>query len=131
MLSRYECRLSRRRSRRCGGAGVWTGKDFVARYWREHHSGELHRASADAKAERIVAEELKRNGWAETDLAARRKNDPLKLEIAARLRRETTLPLRAIAQRVKLGTSKAANARLHDHMKRAGARERGQPQLGI
>ncbi|HEY5910014.1 MAG TPA: transposase, partial [Verrucomicrobiae bacterium] len=64
----------------------------------EHHSGELHRASAEAKADRIMAEELKRNGWAEADLAARRKNDPVKLEIAARLRRETTLPLKAIAQ---------------------------------
>ena len=97
----------------------------------EHHSGELHRASAEAKADRIMAEELKRNGWAEADLAARRKNDPVKLEIAARLRRETTLPLKAIAQRVKLGTSKAANARLHDHMKRAGDCEPSQPQLGI
>lgn len=96
----------------------------------EHHSGELHRASAEAKADRIMAEELKRNGWAEADLAARRKNDPVKLEIAARLRRETTLPLKAIAQRVKLGTSKAANARLHDHMKRAGDCEPSQPQLG-
>lgn len=96
----------------------------------EHHSGELHRASAEAKADRIMGEELKRNGWAEADLAARRKNDPVKLEIAARLRRETTLPLKAIAQRVKLGTSKAANARLHDHMKRAGDCEPSQPQLG-
>jgi regulator of protease activity HflC (stomatin/prohibitin superfamily) len=58
----------------------------------EHHSGELHRASAEAKAERIVAEELKRLGWAQADLAARRKNEPMKLELAARLRRETTLP---------------------------------------
>ena len=33
----------------------------------EHHSGELHRGSAEAKAEQIVAEELKRLGWAEAD----------------------------------------------------------------
>jgi hypothetical protein len=97
----------------------------------EHHSGELHRASAEAKADRIMAEELKRYGWKEAELATRRKNDPLKLEIAARLRRETTLPLKAIAQRVKLGISKAANARLHRHMKQPRGAEPGQPQLGL
>jgi putative transposase len=97
----------------------------------EHHSGELHRASAEAKAERIVAEELKRYGWQEGDLATRRKNDPWKLEIAARLRRETTLPLKAIAQRVKLGTSKSANARLHRHMKQPRGAQSGAPQVGI
>ena len=40
----------------------------------DHHSGELHRASAEAKAERIIAEELQRRGWQEADLFARRKN---------------------------------------------------------
>ena len=92
---------------------------------------ELHRASADAKAERIIAEELKRYGWMEADLAARRKTDPRKLEIAARLRRETTLPLKAIAHRVNLGTSKAANARLHVHMRERSGSVQAQPQLGI
>jgi hypothetical protein len=54
----------------------------------EHHSGELHRQSAEAKAERILAEELSRLGWTPEDLAARRKRDPVKLALAARLRRE-------------------------------------------
>ncbi len=48
----------------------------------DHHSGELHLASAETKAERIVAEELKRQGWQEEDLVTRRKNDPLELELA-------------------------------------------------
>lgn len=52
--------------------------------------GELHRASAEAKAERIIAEDLERQGWQESDLVARRKNDAVKLEIAARVRREMT-----------------------------------------
>ena len=56
-----------------------------------NHAGELQRQAADAKAERILAEELQRNGWSERDLLARRKKDPAKLAIAARLRRETTL----------------------------------------
>ena len=45
----------------------------------------------------------------------RRKGDPDKLEIAARWRRETTRSLQAIAARVHLGTSKAANPKLHRH----------------
>ena len=54
----------------------------------EHHSGELRRETAEAKAGRIVAEELMRLGWKENDLATRRKSDPGKLRIAARLRRD-------------------------------------------
>ena len=95
-----------------------------------HHSGELHRASAQAKAERIVAEELKRRGWAEVDLVRRRGNDPIKLEIAARLRRETTLTIKAIAARVELGSSKSANANLHRHMRESGAGDAKQRQRG-
>jgi DNA invertase Pin-like site-specific DNA recombinase len=82
----------------------------------EHHCGELHLRSAQAKAERIIVEELQRRGWDEKQLARRRKNDPEKLEVAARLRRETTLSIKAIAARVGLGTSKSANAKLHRHM---------------
>jgi len=85
----------------------------------DHHVGELHQASETAKAERIVREELARLGWQEADLANRRKNDPDKLEIAAWLRRETTLTVKAIAARVHLGTSKAANVKLHRHMRRS------------
>src|SRR5215469_5348712 len=56
----------------------------------EHHAGELHEEVAKAKAEGIVAEELNRRGWGEEELARRSKSDADKLEIAARLRRETT-----------------------------------------
>jgi AraC-like DNA-binding protein len=83
----------------------------------EHHAGELHRASAEAKAERIIAEELGRQGWQEADLLTRRRGDLVKLELAARLRRETTLSIKAIAARVGLGSSKAANRSLHNYMR--------------
>jgi hypothetical protein len=83
----------------------------------DHHSGELHRASAEAKAERIIAQELQRQGWQEADLLVRPKNDTVKLEIATRLRRETTLSTKAIAARVHLGSSKAANRSLHRYMR--------------
>ncbi|HTV40144.1 MAG TPA: hypothetical protein VMF08_06200 [Candidatus Sulfotelmatobacter sp.] len=83
----------------------------------DHHSGELRRESAEAKAQRIIAEELRRLGWRKNELSRRRKSDPAKLTIAARLRKETTLSLKNIAEQVHLGASKSANARLHKWMK--------------
>jgi REP element-mobilizing transposase RayT len=83
----------------------------------EHHAGGLRLEVAAAKAQRIVSEELMRLGWTEKDLATRRKSDPAKLALAARLRRETTLSLKAIAALAHLGTSKSANARLHEWMR--------------
>lgn len=88
----------------------------------EHHSGELRRETANAKADRIIGQELNRLGWTEADLAEHPKGDPRKLALAANLRRETTLTIKEIATRVHLGTSKSANARLHRWMNRATAR---------
>jgi len=56
----------------------------------ESHAGDLRRESAEVRAERIIAEELRRQGWRGADLAERRKSDPVKLALAARLRRQTT-----------------------------------------
>ena len=50
----------------------------------EHHAGELRQESAEAMAERIVPEELKRWGWKEKHLPARRQSDPKKRAMAAR-----------------------------------------------
>ena len=77
------------------------------------------------------AEELQRHGWAEAELEERPKNDPVKLDIAARLRRETALTIKAIAARVHLGTSKAANAKLHGHLRRGLVTEVTQTPSGI
>jgi hypothetical protein len=52
-------------------------------------------------------------------LKLRLKSDRAKLQIAARLRRETTLRIRWVAERLSLGTSNSAMARL-----RARKRER-------
>jgi hypothetical protein len=51
------------------------------------------------------------------EVAARRKGDPGKLAMAARLRRETMLSIKAIAERLHLGTSKSADMRLHAWMR--------------
>jgi len=88
----------------------------------------LRRESAQAKAERIIAEELARLGWTEVDLAQRRKSAPEKLAIASRLRKETTLSIKTIAVRMHLGSSRSANVRLHEWMRKQPERE---PPTGI
>lgn len=69
------------------------------------HYGEELQESAEAKAERIVAEELKRRGLAEDDLSKRRKGDPEKARIARRLRQETIVTLGWIAERLRMGSA--------------------------
>ena len=68
------------------------------------HYGEAVRESAEAAAERIITEELTRRRWAATALATRRKGDAVKVDIAQRLRRETTMTLAWIAGRLQMGT---------------------------
>ena len=79
----------------------------------EHHSGEMRREGAQAKGERIIGEELKRLRWSERDLRQRPKSDAAKLNLAARLRRETTLTIRQTAQRLHLGSWKSLNNKLY------------------
>ena len=67
-----------------------------------------------------MGEELRRLGWTEPDLTVRRKRDPDKLAIAARLRRETPLSLKEITHRVGWGTSKGAHAMLPRWMPEKG-----------
>jgi len=75
---------------------------------------------------------LSRGDRCEADLAARRKGDPEKMTIAARLRKETTLPVKAIAARVHLGSSKSAHARLHAWLGSGRpADSKGTLQLGL
>jgi len=57
----------------------------------------------ERKAERILAQELKRRGWAVPELEQRPKADTEKLLIAKRLRAETTMTIAWIAQRLKAG----------------------------
>ena len=80
----------------------------------ENHSGEQRLEKAQVKAERIIREELKRLGWKEEELRTRRKNDPDKLAMAGRLRQETTLTIKSVAERLNLGSAKSASARLHE-----------------
>ena len=61
------------------------------------------RQSALASVERIAQEELAGLGWGSEELERRRKDDPQKVLIAARVRRETTMTLAWIADRLRMG----------------------------
>ena len=69
------------------------------------HAGQEIRESALAKAERIAQQELQALNWTVQDLQGRRKSDPQKIRIAARLRRETTMTLEWIADRLCMGAA--------------------------
>ena len=56
------------------------------------------------KAQRLVAEELRKLAWSEEELRKRKKGDAKKLAIARRLRQETTMTLAWVAQRQQMGT---------------------------
>jgi hypothetical protein len=75
---------------------------------RENHPGRTRLETAEAKAGRIVAEELARLRWTVDDLAARQKSDPTKPALAARLRQETALSVTQIPERLRLGKPKGA-----------------------
>ena len=70
-----------------------------------HHGGPERQETATARAERLLAEELKRRGWSAEQLEARRKGDPEKVKIARRLRGETTMTLDWIASRLNMGAA--------------------------
>ena len=69
-----------------------------------HQYGREKRLGLEAQAEKLVKEELKRLGWREAELEKRRKGDPGKAAIAARLRAETTMTADWIARRLQMGS---------------------------
>ena len=86
----------------------------TSRQLGQHHYGEQRRESAEDKAVRMLTAGLKAAGWRASDLATRRKGDPVKMALAVQLRRETTMPLKWICQRLAMGSWKSVNARLYE-----------------
>jgi len=77
----------------------------------EHHQGEELQESAEQKAQRLLDQMLRKARWTEADLVGRRKGDEVKVHMATRLRAETTMSWRWIAQRLSMGHWRsAANA---------------------
>ena len=73
-------------------------------------------------------EELGRLRWTPSDLITKAHSHPLKLALAARLRQETTLSVKEIAERLHLGKPKGARSNLHKFLNGLPP-ETSQPQL--
>jgi putative transposase len=84
----------------------------------EHHYGEERQESDLERAEGMVREELRRLKWDEKTLAARAKGDPKKVKLALRLREETTVTIKWIAERLQMGTWTYANHLLYWHRRK-------------
>jgi REP element-mobilizing transposase RayT len=69
-----------------------------------NHFGEAVQAAVAVQAERLVQDRLQALGWQEGDLTTRRKGDPAKVELAAVVRAQTTMPLAWIAKRLAMGS---------------------------
>ena len=70
----------------------------------ESHTASHRQETSEAHAERIVGEELQQRGWDDAELGRRRKGDAEKIQIAKRLRQESTVTLKWIATRLQMGT---------------------------
>ena len=79
-----------------------------------NHYGAARHETDEQIAQRIIREEIDRLGWAEAELKIRRKGDPKKVAMARRLRRESTMTLKWIAQRLQMGTWTYVSNLLHD-----------------
>ncbi len=104
--------------------GAWgIPEDSPAGRQRFEQALEERRGLADEGeelAELIIAEELKRGRWQEADLKTRPKGDPVKVDLAARLRVETTMTVGWIAERLAMGTRGYLNHLLYRRMKLGG-----------
>lgn len=81
------------------------------------HYGADRRETGEEKAGRILREELRRRGWKEEDLPGWRKGDKVKVVLARRLRRETTMSLKWIARRLHMGSWTYVSNLLHEKRK--------------
>ena len=93
------------------------------------HYGQERQETPLAKAERIVGEELKRLRIDEGTLEQRRKGDVDKIKIAQRLRRETTMTLGWIAERLRMGTKTHLTHLIYWDTRRTGKRKAELPIL--
>ena len=80
----------------------------------EHYGTERHE-TLENRAEAIVVEELRRHRWTEDELGARAKGDVGKLAVAVRLRAETEVAVKWIAERLQMGTPGYLNHLLYRH----------------
>lgn len=85
---------------------------MTERMGAEHYGAERLETDVE-KAERVLREELKARRWKEADLSKRAKGDLVKVRMAARLREETMVTVKWIAERLGMGTAGYVNNRLY------------------
>jgi len=69
-----------------------------------NHYGKQRQETGEQKPRRILSEKAKGLGWEDGELAKRRKGDPGKLAMARRLRQESTMSLKWIAEHLQMGS---------------------------
>jgi hypothetical protein len=77
------------------------------------HYGEQRQETAEQKAEQLLKAELAKLGWKEESLSMVAKSHPVKVQLARRLRKETTMSLKWIAARLQMGTWTYVSNLLH------------------
>ena len=75
--------------------------------------GEQRQETAEQKAEGWLKGELEKLGWKEESLRMVSKSHPVKVQLARRLRKETTLSLKWIAARLQMGSWTYVSNLLH------------------
>jgi REP element-mobilizing transposase RayT len=88
------------------GGGTFRRKalDLIEKSATKNHSGAEIGEAMEVKARRIVREGLKGLGWKEPELVRRGKSDKGKIGLAKKLRKETTMTLDWIADRLRMGS---------------------------
>ncbi len=93
-------------------------KRLLALMSRKRHGNDYGDEAAEVateRAEALVRSELRRLGWKEAELGRRRKGDKQKAKLAARLRKETTMTMKWIAERLKMGKPGSVSNLLRMH----------------
>ncbi len=70
-----------------------------------HHGGSERQEIAEARAERLLREELAKRGWGDVEMEQRRKGDGEKIKMARQLRAQTTMSWAWIAERLRMGAA--------------------------
>jgi REP element-mobilizing transposase RayT len=99
------CDAELRRGWHLGGQGFLSRLlDRLEGKVTENHRAPERAETDEAKAERIIQAGLRELGWTEEDLRQRKKCIPEKVGLAQRVRAETTLSLKRVAERLNMGT---------------------------
>jgi hypothetical protein len=85
------------------------------RVGRSHYGAERQEIG-EARAQRLVRDGLLALGWTEKELSECAKGDQRKVKLARRLRAETTMTLRWIADRLRMGSWTYVSNLLHEQI---------------